>query len=225
MNLVLLGPQGSGKGTQAELLSHNLGLAYLEMGRVLRSVANSDNKYAEVVKNTLDRGELVPDEYVRLIAWDFINKHQGGVTGFIFDGYPRSLAQYEHLEYMLRKFGKKIDRVIFLKLSEEETIRRLSARRICEKCGEIYNLLTNPPLNMDVCDKCGGNLVFREDDKPDSIKRRLQIFGERTKPVWEKAKSEGVALEINGEQPIKAVHEEIVNKLTLRLRSGQAPDN
>ena len=212
MNVILLGPQGSGKGTQAELLVQKYGLNYVEMGKILRSIAESDNTYAGIVKETIDKGELVPDEYVRLIAWDHINK-QDKEKGFWFDGYPRSLEQFEYLEDMLRKFGKKIDWVIYLYISPEESIRRLSARRICEKCGEIFNLVTNPPKNPEICDKCGGKLTQREDDQPGAIKRRLELFNERTKPILEKARQENILMEVNGERPIEQIHEEIVSRL------------
>jgi len=212
MNLILLGPQGSGKGTQAELLVQKYGLNYVEMGKILRSIAESDNQYAKIVKEMIDKGELVPDEYVRLIAWDHINK-QDKEKGWLFDGYPRSLEQYEYLEDMLRKFGKKIDWVVYLFISPEESIRRLSARRTCEKCGEIFNLVTNPPKNPEICDKCGGRLGQREDDQPGAIKRRLELFNERTKPILEKARQENILMEVNGERPIDIINDEIVQKL------------
>lgn len=220
MNLLILGPQGSGKGTQAQMLSERKGFTHLEMGRVLRSIGASDNKYAEVVQNTLNKGELVPDEYTRLIAWDFISKHDPKVAHFVFEGYPRTLSQYEHLGDMLMKFGKKIDAVINLEISEGETVKRLSARRTCEKCGEVYNLITNPPdgaygtAEADlVCSKCGGRLVQRDDDKPEAIKKRLQIYRSQTHPVFDQAKSEGVGWEVDGERPIEEIYQEIVSRL------------
>src|SRR3989344_3437807 len=173
MNLVILGPQGSGKGTQAELLISKYGMNYVDMGRILRSVHQ--------LKEFVDKGELVPDELVRTIAWDHINK-QDKSKGFLFDGYPRSVPQYEYLQDMLRRFGKKIDKVIWLDISEVESIRRLSARRTCEKCG--------------------GKLAQRKDDTPEAIKRRLQLYHEQTHPILEKARGEGILLEVNGERAI-----------------------
>ena len=116
MNIILLGPQGSGKGTQAEILIKEFGLHHFEAGKILRSIANSDNPHALEVKRALTSGNLVPDELVRLIAWDFINKHKN--AGFIFDGYPRSVAQYEQLKDMLARFGQKIDYVLNIEISE-----------------------------------------------------------------------------------------------------------
>ena len=204
MTLIILGPQGSGKGTQGGLLVAKYGMNYVDMGRILRSVHQ--------VKDYVNRGELVPDELVRTIAWDHINK-QDKSKGFLFDGYPRSVPQYEALQDMLRRFGKKIERVIWLDISEVESIRRLSARRTCEKCGEIYNSITRPPQKPDVCDKCGGKLVQRKDDTPEAIKRRLQLYHEQTHPILEKARGEGILLEVNGERAIETIFEEIISRL------------
>lgn len=212
MNLILTGPQGCGKGTQAELLVKRYGMNYVDMGSILRSIANSENKFASVVKEHQEKGELVPDEYVLLIAWDHISK-QDKNKGFIFDGYPRSVPQYEHVQDMLMKFGKKLDRVIYLDISEEETIKRLSTRRTCTKCGSIFNLITNPPTSEGKCDNCGGELKQRTDDQPEAIKERLKEYHRYTQPVLKKAEEEGILLKINGERPIEEIHEEIVNKL------------
>ena len=180
MNIILLGPQGSGKGTQAELLIEKFGLQHFEAGRILRSIADSDNEHAGAVKAALNSGNLVPDELVRLIAWDFINKRKNG--GFVFDGYPRSVAQYEHLKDMLMKSGKKIDKVIDLEISEQETIKRLSKRG-------------------------------REDDTSEAIKKRLELFRLQTEPVIEKARQDGILLEIDGERPIEVIHQDIYDQI------------
>lgn len=186
----------------------------MEMGNILRSIANSDNPKSGLIKEYQARGELVPDEFVRLIAWDHLNK-QDKSKGFLFDGYPRTLAQYEQVEDMLRKFGQKIDKVIYLKLSPQESLRRLSGRRTCEKCKEIFNLITKPPKEENKCDKCGGKLFQREDDQPEAINKRLDIFYEVTKPILDEANKAGILLEINGERPIEVIHQDIVQKLGL----------
>lgn len=212
MNLVILGPQGSGKGTQAELLTKRFGFNYVEMGNILRSIANSDNPHAEQVSESMKKGEKVPDEFVRLIAWDHISKMDKN-KGFLFDGYPRSVSQYEHIEDMLRKFGQKLDKVIYVRISEDEVIKRLSARRICKKCGNIYNIITKPSPKGEFECECGGRLYQREDDQPEAIKQRLQ-WGWTTE-VKEKAKNEGILIEINGEGPIDVIQKDIVSKLGL----------
>mgnify|MGYP001578078994 CR=1 FL=1 len=221
MNVIFLGPQGSGKGTQAELLVAKFGFNHFEAGQILRSIANSTNPNAAMIKQAIDGGGLVPDELVRLIAWDFISKHDKS-KGFIFDGYPRSVDQYEHLLNMLAKFGQKIDWVINLEISESETIRRLSARRTCTKCGEVYNLITNPPSFKTSegqalkCDKCGGELVQRDDDKPEAIQRRLAIYRSQTHPVFERAVAEDIGVEVDGMRPIAVIHQDILSRLRLQ---------
>jgi adenylate kinase len=205
MNVIIQGPQASGKGTQARLLAEKYGWLHLEMGKILRSIANSDNPYAEKIKDTLNSGKLVPDELVRLIAWDFVSKHHE--QGLIFEGYPRSLPQYEHLQDMLKKFNKKINALISINIPEEESIKRMSDRRTCVRCGRVY--IAGEALKCE----CGGDLVLREDDKPEAIKRRLQIYHDQTKPVFERAKAEGIALEIDGMHPIAEVHEMICTSL------------
>ncbi len=214
MNIILLGPQGSGKGTQAEELVKKFGLHYFEAGKILRSISESDNKYAEEVKKAINGGRLVPDEYMRLIAWDFINKHEGereNNKGFLFDGYPRSTNQYEHLKDMLMRFGQGLNMVVNIEISEAESIKRLSARRTCQKCGEIYNLITNPPPEGRC--KCGGEMIQRDDDRPEAIKRRLAIYREQTHPVFEKARDEGIGIEIDGERPINTISEDLVSRI------------
>ncbi len=213
MNIVLTGPQGSGKGTQAELLANKYHLIYLEMGKILRSISTSDNEHSKIVFDALNSGNLVPDEYVRLIAWDFINKHHDTHNGFIFDGYPRSVEQYDQLEDILCKFGKQIDHVILLDIPPEESVRRLTARRNCEKCGAIYNLITEPPKKLDECDKCGGKLISRLDDQPDAIRRRLQLYRESTAGVLKRAELENKLIIIDGKKSINDIFSDIVSKL------------
>jgi len=201
MNLVILGPQGSGKGTQVELLAKKFNLTVFSAGNILRNSTNS------VITDAMTSGNLVPDQYLRQIVEEFLQQNTTA-TGFIFDGYPRTIAQYAQLKSLL----PKIDAVINIEISEAETIRRLSARRTCIKCGEIYNLLTKPPKGS-VCDVCGGELVQREDDKPEAIKRRLQIYREQTHPVFTQAVEEGVGIEVNGAQPIEKVFQDIISDL------------
>lgn len=205
MNVIIAGPQACGKGTQARLLSEKYGWLHFEMGKILRSIANSDNPYADKIKATLNSGSLVPDELVRLIAWDFISHHHE--KGIVFEGYPRSIAQYEHLQDMLKKFNKRIDALVSIQIPEEESVKRMSDRRTCVRCGRVY--IAGEVLECE----CGGELVLREDDKPTAIKQRLQIYHDQTRPVFERAKAEGIAIEIDGMHPIPEVHEMICTSL------------
>ena len=211
MNVVILGPQGSGKGTQAEMLVKKYQFNYVEMGKILRSISNSDNPIAFQVKESMNKGEKVSDELAQKIAWDHLSKTKTE-DDYLFDGYPRGLTQYIHLEEMLGQFGQKIDKVVYIQISDEEVVRRLSARRTCKICGNIYNLITNPPPSNDKCD-CGGELLQREDDYPEAIIKRLE-WG-KTIDVRERARQEGILIEINGEQAIGDIHREIIEKLGL----------
>ena len=200
MKLLILGPQCSGKGTQAQLLAKNLGFLHFEMGKILRSIKD------EVVKNSLSSGNPVPDELVRLIAWDFITKHHK--ENLVFEGYPRSVAQYEHLSDMLRKFGHKIDYVVNLEIPEEETIVRLGKRRTCPACGRVYIL-------GEHCE-CGKKLVIREDDKPKAIKRRLEVYKTQTAPILQRAENETKIVKIDGMLGVVQIHNKIIQELGLK---------
>lgn len=199
MNIILLGPQGSGKGTQAELLAKKFNLSIFSAGDILRT--STDPK----IKSIIDSGNLVPDDVLIQIAKTFIDSH----NGIIFDGFPRVESQYDLLKSMV-----KIDAVVNIEIPESETIKRLSARRTCSKCGEIYNLLTDDKPGADgKCSKCGGELIQREDDKPEAIQKRLQIYREQTHPVFEKAVKEGIGFEVSGDQAIDQVFADICQRL------------
>lgn len=212
MNLILLGPQGSGKGTQAELLSKRYNLAYVEMGEILRDTAASGTKVGETIKDYQARGELVPDEYTHILLNSFITENESK-TGYLFDGFPRTVIQYQDVKKTLKDIGLKIDWVINLHISEEETIRRLSARRVCPRCGEIWNVLTRPSPKEDMCGVCGTLLTHRDDDKPEAIKKRLEWSKSKVGPIIELAREEGILLEVNGERPIEVIYQDIVSKL------------
>jgi adenylate kinase len=210
MNLVILGPQGSGKGTQAEMLVNKYGFLRVETGEILREIAKSNSPIAEEIRKTQAEGKLVSDEILERVLTEKLSTSSS--KGFLFDGTPRNLKQYELVKYLLSLLGQKLDKVIYIWIPEEEVIRRLSARRMCTKCGNIYNLITKPSPNGEACE-CGGNLVQREDDLPEAIKKRL-TWGFTTE-VKQRAKEEGVLVEINGEQSIEDIHLEIVKKLGL----------
>lgn len=197
MKILILGPQGSGKGTQAELLAKNFGFLHFEMGKILRSIKD------ETIKDHLNSGNPVPDELVRLISWDFINHHKK--ENVVFEGYPRSVAQYEHLTDMLRKFGQKIDLVINIEIPEEETVERLGKRRTCPVCGKVYIL-------GEYCE-CGGKLIIRKDDQPEAIKRRLEVYHTQTEPILAKALNDTKVLKIDGLLGISEIHLKIAEAL------------
>ena len=212
MNIVILGPQGSGKGTQAEMLVKKYGFTHVETGEILRKMANSNHPWSKKIREMQNEGILVSDDILGEVIKDNLNSAHP--VGFLFDGTPRNFEQYKLISEMLLQKGEKIDKVIFLEIPEEETVKRLSSRRKCEKCGKAYNLITNPPPESARCE-CGGELIQREDDYPETVRKRQAAFVQSTTKVIEIAASEGILIEINGEQSIEDIHNEIVEKLGL----------
>ena len=211
MNIIILGPQGSGKGTQADLLEHKFGLNHIETGKILRKIAESESPLANEIRDTMNSGKLVSDDILDEVLKEYMNKNV--YSGFLFDGTPRNMDQYDLIKNILIKKGEKIDKVILVDISEEETIKRLSSRRTCKQCGKVYNILTNPPPN-DLCE-CGGDLFQREDDTNEAIKKRLATYHKDTEKVLEQAEKDGLLLKFNGEQAIEKIHEEILEKLKI----------
>jgi|SRR3972149_2603838 len=209
MNIIILGPQGSGKGTQAELISDKFNLFYLDMGKFLRAKAKKNPVLDRIIN---ERGKLLPDGIVFSLMSEHVAPKVPTRDGILFDGYPRSPAQYELLKQWLGEKGKKIDRAFILEVSEQTSIKRLSARRICVKCGTIYNLITNPPPNGKC--KCGGNLYQRKDDEPQAIKERLSAYKKVTEPLTKVLAKEKVLTKLNGERPIDEIFADIVKILT-----------
>ncbi len=179
MRLIIFGPPGSGKGTYSSMLAPKLGIVHISTGDIFREMAKEDTELGRKVAEILKKGELVPDEIVIEIVRERISK-EDCKNGFILDGFPRTIPQAEALEKMT-----KVDKVINLVVPEEVIIARLSARRVCKNCGAIYNLRTLPPKKDGICDKCGGELYQREDDKPEVIKERLRVYEEQSKPLLE----------------------------------------
>lgn len=212
MNLVILGPQGSGKGAQAKLLVKKLGLAYFEPGKIFRQEAEKKTTLGKRVANYMSRGKLVPDPVIRKVLDSFLTKSDLS-KGVVFDGIPRNLSQSEDFEKELGKKKIELDRTVLIDISEKESIRRLTARRICPQCGRVYNLLTLPPKKDEKCDDCQSKLISRKDESVEAIKERLKTYREQTLPVVGYYRKKGILLEIDGERPIEVIHQDIMKRL------------
>ncbi len=199
--IVLLGPPGAGKGTQAKLLAAKNGLAHLSTGDILRDEVARDTELGRKAKGYMNRGDLVPDGLII----DMIKGRLAEKSGFILDGFPRTVTQAEALEKIL-----SIDVAINITLSREEVISRLSSRRVCRKCGKIYNLLYNPPKNEGVCDACGGEIFQRDDDKREVIENRYDVYMEATAPLIDFYEERGLLKDVDGSQPTEKVSEDIL---------------
>jgi adenylate kinase len=213
MNIAMLGPQGCGKGTQAELLVNEFGMVRVETGKILREIAATSDPRALDIKTIMQEGRLVPDEILLEVIKRELVQRNG--NGFVLDGTPRDVPQYKLIKELLISLEQKLDYVVFLDISEEESIVRISNRRTCEKCNRIYNLLTDSPPYPDTCE-CGGRLAQREDDTPAAISKRLEAYRTLTLPVLKKAEEDEILVKIDGSQKIDTIHDEIVKKLDLR---------
>jgi adenylate kinase len=212
MNLVILGPQGSGKGTQAEKLAEKFGLEHIDMGKFLRGVARMDTPLGrEVYEIQNVTKTLVPSrilEEVFTIKLNSIPREQG----IVFDGFPRNQDQAEYFEKAMREFGRKMDKVIMIKLSPEGSVKRISKRWVCEKCKSVYIMGKDIKSSEEPC-CCGGKIIQRADDTPEGIRKRLQVYEKETLPLVEYYKKKGTLTEINGDQSIEEVFWEILGKI------------
>ncbi|MEO0075282.1 MAG: adenylate kinase [candidate division WOR-3 bacterium] len=189
MKIILIGPPGSGKGTQAELLKTKLNYAHFSTGDVFRDHLARKTEIGLRAQEYMLQGKLVPDEITLQITKEFILNNQK--KGIIFDGFPRTIGQAQGLDKILAELHDQIDYIIFIELASDEIIRRLTARRTCEKCGAIYNLDFNPPKQAGICNKCGGQLIQRSDDTESVIRNRLQVYEDQTKELKDYYKNSG----------------------------------
>jgi adenylate kinase len=184
MFLILLGPPGSGKGTQAKYLESRLKARHLSTGDILRAAVKNNTELGEKAKSYMDKGELVPDDLmIDLIKTEMADSKSS--QGYLLDGFPRTLVQAEKLEQMLAQNGTRLDLVIKFSLPEEMLIKRLTGRLVCPKCSSNYNLYFNPPRTEGVCDNCGGKLEKRKDDKKEVVLNRINVYRKQTEPLEE----------------------------------------
>ncbi len=217
---MFLGAPGAGKGTQAGALAKEMGVVHIATGDVLREAVRRETELGKQAKGYMERGELVPNSVVVDVVVDRLSEPDAG-CGAVLDGFPRNIAQAEALDEALKRRGEKVDLAIYLKVSEPELIRRLSARWECQSCRTPYHSETKPPKVDGVCDQCGGVLGQRPDDRPETVRRRLEVYFEQTAPLLEYYRKRGVLAEINGEQTIDEVIRAIESVVAERVRSGR----
>ncbi len=210
--IILLGPPGAGKGTQAEMLRERLGLAHVSSGDLFRENVSKGTPLGKLAKSYMDRGELVPDDVTVQMVMERIARPDSA-RGVVFDGFPRNEAQAKALDEALAKEHKKISAVPHVQVGDEKLVERLSSRWICPIDGAVYNTMTNPPRVAGRCDKDNAELYQRDDDKPETVRRRLQVYHTQTKPLIDYYRSKGLLREVNGEQNIETVQADLVKAI------------
>lgn len=211
MKLILLGPPGAGKGTQAKMLTEHFSIPQISTGDILRAAVKQGTELGRKAKEYMDAGQLVPDEVVIGIVVERLGEADCA-DGYILDGFPRTVAQAEALAKALQQMRQQLDKVVSLHVDTEALIKRLTGRRTCGDCGRGYHVAYDPPPEEGRC-ACGGTLFQREDDQEATIRKRLNVYAEQTAPLIDFYRSTGLLVEIDGMQPIAAVQERILTEL------------
>ena len=208
MNIILLGAPGAGKGTQAELLVEKLSIPAISTGNMLREAMANGTELGKKAKQYMDEGSLVPDELILGIVADRVAQADCA-NGFILDGVPRTLAQAVALDMR----GVKIDHVVSIEVDDSEIEGRMTGRRVCAKCGASYHVVANPPKAEGICDSCGGELIIRKDDKPETVRHRLEVYHESTEVLKGFYEMTGRLVKVNGSQSIEGANEDILKAI------------
>ena len=212
MRIILFGPPGVGKGTQAKLLIEEFDAVHISTGDLLRDAVSRKTELGVKAKAFMDSGNLVPDE-IMIALIEEVLKTKGASKSFILDGFPRTVAQAQALDELFNRMGITLDRVISLRIEHEEAIRRLNERRMCRTCGHIYNLKQLDGGKVLKCKICGGELYHRDDDKPETVRHRLEVYLQQTKPLKDYYRQTGRFTQIDGMQEIGFVHKTILDIL------------
>ena len=209
MNLIMFGPPGAGKGTQAKNMSESLGIVHISSGDLLRDHQTRGTELGNTARSYMQKGLLVPDELIIGMIEERIRLPDAQV-GYVLDGFPRTVAQAQALEKALEKRGETIDRVANISVSEDELILRLGGRWICRQCQRPYHEVNSIPRKEGVCDECGGELYQREDDVPEAVSQRIKVFAEQTAPLIWYYSEKGNLVEVDGEGSIEGVRESLL---------------
>jgi adenylate kinase len=208
MRAVFLGPPGAGKGTQARELASEASVPHIATGDILREAVAAQTGLGREAKRYMDQGALVPDEVVIGLIAERLGRPDAS-SGFILDGFPRTIAQAEALDRLLKDLDRPLDRVVLFDVSEEELIRRLSGRRVCRQCSTPFHVTSAPPRRPDVCDACGGQLYQRDDDREDTVRHRLQVYARQTAPLLDYYRSRDLLFTVAGEGDIEGIREQV----------------
>ncbi len=211
MRIVLLGAPGAGKGTQAELITQRYRIPHISTGDILRAAVKQGTQLGRLAESYMTKGELVPDEVVIGIVAERI-QDPDCANGFLLDGFPRTVAQAEALDKVLKERHQELDAVLSLEVDEDEVVRRLSSRRVCQGCGKIY-IASNTEADERACEACGGKLITRADDQPEAIKRRLQVYRDQTEPLVGYYRNAGILKSIPATGTVEEVFQRIEKTL------------
>lgn len=216
MNIILLGPPGAGKGTQAKMLVNEFGLPHISTGDMFRAAIKQGTEVGLKAKAIMDAGQLVPDE----ITIDIVQARLGQsdcVSGFLLDGFPRTVPQAQALDRILERFGCSLDAAVNIDVDNETIITRMAGRRICRQCGASYHLEFNPPRETGKCDQCGGELYQRSDDSEETVANRLKVYTQQTEPLLTYYQKQGLVINIDGNQEMAMVFKDIYNILVEKV--------
>jgi len=219
LNLILLGPPGAGKGTQAERLTEDFGLPYIATGDMLRAEVKAGSELGAKAKQYMDSGDLVPDDVIiDMILSQIDGGDPAGTDGFLLDGFPRTLEQAKALDQAFERLGRQLTAVLLIDVADDEIVRRISGRRVCAKAGHVYHVDFDPPKHEGVCDQDGSKLVQRDDDKPETVRKRLDVYHGQTAPLIPFYEERELLRRFDGSRTPTEVHDHIRATIaTLRL--------
>ena len=212
MKIIMLGAPGAGKGTQAKMLADKYGIPHISTGDIFRANIKNETELGLEAKQYMDKGLLVPDELTVKILLDRV-ANDDCKNGYVLDGFPRTIPQAEVLDKAVSELNDKIDFAINVDVKDESIIKRMSGRRACLKCGATYHIEHIPPKTEGICDTCGSELVLRDDDKPETVKKRLTVYHDQTQPLIDYYNKKNILREVDGSQDMKDVFAAIVNIL------------
>jgi len=217
VRVVLVGPPGAGKGTQAQFVASHLSIPTISTGEIFRYNVSTGTELGRAAKTYMDRGDLVPDEVTIAMVADRLQEDDAQ-AGFLLDGFPRNVPQAETLKKMLTEWDTRLDLVVELVVDDDEVVRRLSGRRTCRRCGHVWHVLFDPPSRGEHCDDCGGELFQRDDDREETIRHRLDVYQQQTQPLITFYADEGILLGVDATGPVEEITDRALSALRRFIR-------